>query len=114
MSTTDQRYAYDENDYYNNVYSATSDDGGGQVYYYPHDGGVPLDPSSTVTTDSSIPFGDIAAYHPPPPDFMFPPTPSATTLYTDSNVVARGIRSPNRSPEIPRRLSNQVEDQLCK
>ncbi|KAF3316071.1 hypothetical protein TWF173_002848 [Orbilia oligospora] len=110
MSTTDQRYTFDENEYHYNVYSGGSDDGsGGQLYYYPHD--VPLDHSAGSSTTESIPFGVVTAYHPPPPDFGFPPTPSATTLYTDSNVVARGMRSPKRSPEIPRRVS-QVEDQL--
>ncbi|KAK6537946.1 hypothetical protein TWF694_010841 [Orbilia ellipsospora] len=103
-------YANDENDYYYNVGSAVSEDGGSHLYYYPHDH-APLDPASTVSTES-IPFEAMAAYHPPPHNFGFPPTPSATTLYTDSNVVARGMRSPKqRSPEIPRRLS-QVEDQL--
>lgn len=112
MSTTDQRYTFDENEYHYNVYSGGSDDGtGGQLYYYPHD--VPLDHSAGSSTTNSIPSGVVTAYHPPPPNFGFPPTPSATTLYTDSNVVARGMRSPKRSPEIPRRVS-QVEDQLCK
>ncbi|EPS44609.1 hypothetical protein H072_1393 [Dactylellina haptotyla CBS 200.50] len=114
METEDQRYAtyaHDETDYYYNVHSAASEDGGSHPYYNPHDN-VPLDPASTVSTES-IPFEAMAAYHPPPHNFMFPPTPSATTLYTDSNVVARGMRSPRRSPETPRRLSSQVEDQLC-
>ncbi|KAJ6264662.1 hypothetical protein Dda_0811 [Drechslerella dactyloides] len=112
MSTTDQRYAFDESDYYYNVHSGTSDDGGAHLYYYPGGGAhAPLDASSTVTTES-LTF-DAMTYHPPPPNFGFPPTPSATTLYTDSNVVARGMRSPKRSPEVPRHVS-QVDDQLCK
>ncbi|EWC45565.1 hypothetical protein DRE_05423 [Drechslerella stenobrocha 248] len=103
MSATDQRYAFDESDYFYNVHSGTSDDGGAHAYYY---GGAPLDPSGSSVSSDSLSLAAMT-YHHPPPNFGFPPTPSATTLYTDSNV-ARGLRSPKRSPEVPR----QVEDQL--
>lgn len=114
MSTTSgSRQPVDENGSYYHPHSASTDSS--EQQYYHRD--ARLLSSSTIGSEA-IEYGSMTAYdHRPAMALSAAPlgyTARPSSIYDDSDSLARGLRSPKRAHAelVPRRLS-QVEDQLC-